>query len=57
MRKISFYVDYQKFNIIIKNNQYSIFYIEKNLSQLKNAKYFIKIDISQIFIHSKCQKI
>ena len=38
-----------KFNAITKKDRYPISLIEETLAQLKGAKYFIKIDISQTF--------
>ena len=35
--------------MLLKKNHYLIFFINKTLTYLKNAKYFIKIDINQSF--------
>lgn len=43
--RIYFCVYYKRLNTIIKKNYYSISFIEKILTQVKDAKYFTKIDI------------
>ena len=44
-----FYVDYQKFNVIIKRNKYFIFLIENTLTKIIDFKYFIKLNIIVAF--------
>ena len=44
-----FCVDYQKLNVIIKKNRYSLPLIKKMLTQLSKAKVFIKLDVRQAF--------
>ena len=48
-RGIQFCVGYQKFNAIIKKDQYSLPLIEETLAQLEVTKYFNNIDIRQAF--------
>lgn len=47
--KIWFCVDYKKLSAITKKDHYLILLIEEILTQLKGAKYFIMIDICQVF--------
>jgi hypothetical protein len=46
---LRFCVDYRKLNQLIKKNKYSLSLIEKTLTHLSKTKYFIKLDIRQIF--------
>jgi hypothetical protein len=46
---LRFCVDYRKLNQLIKKNKYSLSLIEKTLAHLNKTKYFIKLDIRQIF--------
>jgi hypothetical protein len=46
---LRFCVDYKKLNQLIKKNRYSLSLIEKTLTHLNKTKYFIKLDIRQIF--------
>jgi hypothetical protein len=46
---LRFCVDYRKLNQLIKKNRYSLSLIEKTLAHLSKTKYFIKLDIRQIF--------
>lgn len=48
-KKIRFFVDYWRLNAITKKNCYFIPFIEETLAQLKDKKYFTKIDICQAF--------
>ncbi len=56
-KELSFYIDYQKHNILIKYNQYSIFLIKKFLIRIINCKYLTKLDIivafNKLCIYSK----
>ena len=47
--KLCFCVDYFKFNIIIKRNNYFIFFIDKILIKLIKCKYITKLNIITIF--------
>ena len=55
--KICFCVDYHKFNVIIKRNNYFIFLIDEILIKLIKCKYITKLNIIAIFnkfrMHSK----
>ena len=44
-----FYVNYKKFNVIIKHNKYFISLIKKTLIKVINFKYFIKLNIIVVF--------
>ena len=46
---LCFYVDYCKLNVIIKRNQYSIFFIEKTLVRIISCKYLTKLNIIVAF--------
>jgi hypothetical protein len=46
---LRFCVDYKKLNQLIKKNKYSLSLIEKTLTHLSKTKYFIKLNIRQIF--------
>ncbi len=46
---LKFCVDYRKLNQLIKKNRYSLSLIDETLVHLKKTKYFIKLDIKQIF--------
>jgi hypothetical protein len=46
---LRFCVDYRKFNQLTKKNKYSLSLIEKTLIHSNKTKYFIKLDIRQIF--------
>ncbi len=46
---LRFCVDYRKLNQLIKKNRYSLSLIEETLTHLNKTKYFIKLDIRQIF--------
>lgn len=46
-KEIRFCVDYRKLKAITKKEQYPIPLIEETLAQLKNAKYFTKIEMRQ----------
>ena len=46
---IKFCIDYKRLNKLTKKDTYPISLIEETLTQLKNAKVFIKINICQVF--------
>jgi hypothetical protein len=46
---LKFCVDYRKLNQLIKKNRYFLSLIDETLAHLKKSKYFIKLDIRQIF--------
>ena len=48
-REIRFCIDYKRLNAITKKDCYPIPLIEEILALFKGAKYFIKIDICQVF--------
>ena len=48
-KEIRFYINYKGRNAIIKNDRYLISLIKETLTQLEGIKYFIKINICQIF--------
>ena len=48
-RGIRFCIGYKRLNELTKKNAYPIPLIEETLTQLKNAKVFMKIDICQAF--------
>ena len=55
--KLCFCVDYRKFNVIIKHNDYFIFFIDEILIKFIKCKYITKLYIIAIFnkfqMHSK----
>ena len=56
-KELRFCVDYRKFNVIIKRNDYFIFFIDKTLIKLIKCKYIIKLNIivtfNKLWMHSK----
>ncbi len=46
---LKFCVDYRKLNQLIKKNRYSLSLIDETFVHLSKTKYFIKLDIRQIF--------
>ena len=54
--EIQFCVDYRRLNTITKKDYYPIPLIEETLAQLEGAKYFIKIDIRQVFYRIRMSK-
>ena len=46
---LRFCVNYRKFNVVTKRNQYLILLIEETLAQVTNCKYFIKLNIIVVF--------
>ena len=48
-KNLRFYINYQKLNVIIKRNRYSILLINKILTKIQNCKYFTRFDIIVIF--------
>ncbi len=46
---LKFCVDYKKLNQLIKKNRYSLSLIDEILTHLKKIKYFIKLNIRQVF--------
>jgi hypothetical protein len=46
---LRFCVDYRKLNQLIKKNIYSLSLIDETLAHLSKTKYFIKLNIRQIF--------
>ena len=44
-RKLRFYVNYRRLNLIIKKNQYPILLVEELIERITRAKIFTKIDI------------
>lgn len=55
-KRIWYYVNYKRLNTITKKDYYPIPFIKKTLAQLKDAKYFTKIDIRQAFYQIKISK-
>ena len=47
--KLRFYINYQKLNIIIKRNRYSISLIDKVLIKIQRYKFLTRLDIIAIF--------
>ena len=60
-KEFRFCVDYRKFNVIIKHNNYFIFFINEILIKLIECKYITKLNIIAIFnkfrIHSKNENL
>ena len=56
-----FYVDYCKFNAIIKKNRYSISFIEETFIKVMNCKYLTKLNIIVVFnklhMHSNSENL
>ena len=48
-KKFRFYVDYRKLNVIIKRNDYFIFFIDETLIKFIKCKYIMKLNIIAIF--------
>ena len=48
-KSLQFYIDYRKFNVAIKQNQYLILLIKETLTQVVDCKYFIKLNIIVTF--------
>ena len=48
-KSLRFYIDYYKLNALIKNDLYSILYINKFLNKVSKAKVFTKLDIRTAF--------
>ena len=46
---LQFCVDYQKFNVMTKRNQYFLLLIKKIIKKIIKCKYFIKLKIIIIF--------
>ena len=46
---LQFCVNYQKFNIIIKRNQYLLLLIKEIIEKIIECKYFIKLNIIIVF--------
>ena len=46
---LRFCVDYQKFNVMIKRNRYSLFLIKEIIEKIIECKYFIKLNIIAVF--------
>jgi hypothetical protein len=46
---LKFCVDYKKLNQLTKKNRYSLLLIDEILTHLEKTKYFIKLDIRQVF--------
>ena len=46
---LQFCVNYRKFNIMTKRNQYFLFLIEKIIEKIIKCKYFIKLNIIVVF--------
>jgi hypothetical protein len=46
---LKFCVDYKKLNQLIKKNRYSLSLTDEILTHLEKTKYFIKLDIRQVF--------
>ena len=51
--KLHFYVDYRKLNIIIKRNNYLIFFINETLTKFIECKYITKLNIIAVFNKSR----
>ena len=47
--RFRFCVDYRKFNVIIKHNDYFIFFIDETLIKLIKCKYITKLNIIAVF--------
>ena len=47
--KFHLYVDYRKLNDITIKNKYSLFNINEFQNKLEKTKYFIKIDLREIY--------
>ena len=47
--QFKFCVDYRKFNVITKRNEYSIFLIEKTLTKIVKCKHIFKLNIIVVF--------
>lgn len=54
--RVQFCIDYKKLNAITKKDFYLIHYIQKRLSQHKDAKYFHKMGICKAFYQIKKSK-
>ena len=58
-KKLRFYVNYRKLNILTKRNRYSISLIEETLTRIINCKYLTKLNIIVAFnklrMHSKSE--
>ena len=52
-KNLRFCVNYRKFNVIIKKNKYSMFFVQEIFNCLCNVKYFIKINIIIAFNYLK----
>ena len=56
-KEFRFYVNYRKFNVIIKRNNYFIFFIDETLIKFIKCKYIMKLNIIAVFnrlqMHSK----
>ena len=46
---LHFYIDYCKFNSLIKKDQHPLLLIDKTLARIANTKIFTKLDIRQTF--------
>ena len=46
---LRFCVDYKKFNVMTKRNQYFLFLIKKIIEKIIKCKYFIKLNIIAVF--------
>ena len=48
-KSLRFCVNYRKFNIVTKRNQYLILLIKEILARITDCKYFIKLNIIVVF--------
>ena len=48
-KDLRFCVDYQKFNVMIKRNRYSLLLIKKIIKKIIECKHFIKLNIIAVF--------
>ena len=46
---LRFCVDYQKFNVMTKQNQYFLFLIKEIIEKIIECKHFIKLNIIAVF--------
>ena len=46
---LQFYVDYRKFNVMIKRNRYSLSLIKEIIEKIIECKHFIKLNIIAVF--------
>ena len=56
LESLRLYVDYRELNKMIVKNKYFLFLLLKILDRFTSARYFIKIDIRNIYHRSRIRK-